>query len=248
MIYDLQKASILKRISAFLLDFILICILATGFGALLSLIVKFDATYNEIVAYQELFKEAGIESIALTAEQVEALSPTARAVYDENIGGIKIAVSSCVSKAFLIISLGLFFANLIVEFVVPLCFKNGQTLGKKIFSVGVMQINGVRLKAVALFVRSMLGKYAIETMVPLSLLLIFFFVANEAMLFILFVALYIFQIVLFFVSKRRAFIHDALSSSVVIDMQTQMIFNTYEELVAYKEEQHRQEAEKAEYK
>jgi hypothetical protein len=32
MICDLQKASLLKRASAFLLDFILLCILITGFA------------------------------------------------------------------------------------------------------------------------------------------------------------------------------------------------------------------------
>lgn len=248
MIYDLQKASILKRISAFLLDFILICILATGFGALLSVIVNFDETFNQITAYEETFKEAGIESLFQTDEQVEALSAEARQVYDENIGGVKFAVSTCISKAFLIISLGLFLTHLVLEFIIPLCLKNGQTVGKKVFGIGVMQITGVKLNNIALFVRSILGKYAVETMVPLSALLIFFFVVNEVMLFILFIAIYIFQIILFFASKRYAFIHDALASTVVVDMQTQMIFNSNEEMLAYKEEQHRQQAEKAEYK
>ena len=36
MMYDLQKASLLKRASAFLLDFILLVVLATGVGMVVS--------------------------------------------------------------------------------------------------------------------------------------------------------------------------------------------------------------------
>lgn len=248
MIYDLQKASILKRISAWLLDFILICILATGFGALLSVIVKFDDDYEQIVAYEKRYEELGIESIAISQEKADLLTGEAKAYYEETTGEVRRLVSICVNKAFIMISLGLFFAYLITEFVIPLCLKNGQTVGKKVFSVGVMQISGVKLKPISLFVRSMLGKYAIETMVPLSILLIFFFIRPEGLLFILLVALGIFQIVLFFATKTRSFIHDALASSVTVDMQSQMIFNTAEEMIAYKEETSRKEADKAEYK
>lgn len=248
MIYDLQKASILKRISAWLLDFILICILATGFGALLSVIVKFNADYSQIRTYEQRYEELGIESIAISQEQADSLTGEAKEYYNATTGDVRRLVSSCVSKAFVIISLGLFFAYLITEFVIPLCLKNGQTVGKKVFSVGVMQVSGVRLKPIALFVRSMLGKYAIETMVPLSVLLIFFFIRPEGLLFLLLIALGIFQIVLFFATKTRSFIHDALASSVTVDMSSQMIFKTAEEMVAYKEELSRQEAEEAEYK
>lgn len=248
MIYDLQKASILKRISAFLLDFILICILATGFCALLSVIVRFDDCYNQLIDYNEQFKTYDIDPITITEEKYAELPDEAKKFYDDTIMDYRRTMSNCISRAFLIISIGLFLAHLVTEFIVPLCLKNGQTVGKKIFSVGVMQITGVKLKPVSLFVRSILGKYAIETMVPLSIILIFFFIEANALLFILFIALYVFQIVVFFVSKRYAFIHDALASSVVVDMQTQMIFNSNEEMLAFKEEQHRQQADKAEYK
>ena len=248
MIYDLQKASILKRISAFLLDFILICILATGFGALLSIIVDFNGCYSQFKDYNEQYEALGIDPITMTEEKHAELTDEARKYYDDTIIDYRRAMSNCISRAFLIISIGLFLSHLVLEFIIPLLLKNGQTVGKKVFSVGVMQVTGVRLKPISLFVRAILGKYAIETMVPLSMLLIFFFITPEAMLFILFIALYIFQIVLFFVSKRYAFIHDALASSVVVDMQTQMIFGTNEEMIRYKEEISKQQAEKAEYK
>ncbi|MCX4286727.1 MAG: RDD family protein [Clostridia bacterium] len=248
MIYDLQKASILKRISAFLLDFILLLILTAGFIALLTLIVRFDFYYNQLAEYDKQYKEIGIESITITKEQYEALGAEAKEYYDTTINDVRALMSQCVSRAFMSLSLGLFFSHLVLEFIIPLILKNGQTVGKKIFSVGVMQISGVKLKPVSLFVRAMLGKYAVETMVPLSIVLIFFFIEANALLFILFIALYVLEIVLFFVTKRYAFIHDVLASSVTIDMQSQMIFNTTEEMIAYKEELHQKEVEQAEYK
>ena len=48
MIYDLQKASILKRISAYLLDLILVIILATGFALAISAISDFGGKLDKI--------------------------------------------------------------------------------------------------------------------------------------------------------------------------------------------------------
>lgn len=46
MSYDLQKASLLKRAAALLLDLILIVVLATGIGMVLSAVLDYDS-YNE---------------------------------------------------------------------------------------------------------------------------------------------------------------------------------------------------------
>ena len=43
MIYDLQKASVLKRISAWLLDVILLVIIVTGAAALIAEVSDFDS-------------------------------------------------------------------------------------------------------------------------------------------------------------------------------------------------------------
>ena len=47
MIYDLQKASMWKRISAFLCDLIVFCIVAVGVAFLLSTILGIDAQQNK---------------------------------------------------------------------------------------------------------------------------------------------------------------------------------------------------------
>ena len=49
MIYDLQKASMWKRISAFLCDIILFCIVAVGIALLISTMLGIDAQQNKMV-------------------------------------------------------------------------------------------------------------------------------------------------------------------------------------------------------
>ena len=51
MIYDLQKASILKRISAGILDFIIVLIIATGCFFLLSSIFNYDKISDDFTNY-----------------------------------------------------------------------------------------------------------------------------------------------------------------------------------------------------
>ena len=47
---ELQKASIMKRLAAWLLDTILVCVLAVGFGVILSAVLRYDAQYANLQA------------------------------------------------------------------------------------------------------------------------------------------------------------------------------------------------------
>lgn len=211
-------------------------------------IVRFDDCYNGFIQIEESFQQHGIESATISKEAYDQLTDEAKQFYNDNINEARYLLSNCVTRAFLSISISLFLTHLLLEFVIPLLLKNGQTVGKKVFGIGLMQISGVKVKPVALFVRAMLGKYAVETMVPLSTALIFFFLEPNALLFILFFAIYILEIIIFFASKNYSFIHDVMASTVNVDMKTQMIFNSTQEMIDYKEELHKQESEKAEYK
>ena len=84
MIWDLQKASVLKRASAFLLDFILLSILAVGFAALVSAITQYDTyvqTDEEItnVYAEQYFGMKWDDFRSLTDEQRKAY----QAAYEE---------------------------------------------------------------------------------------------------------------------------------------------------------------------
>ena len=135
---------------------------------------------------------------------------------------------------FMMTSLGIFLSFLVLEFILPIILKNGQTVGKKVFGICLVRPNCVRITTMSLFARAILGKYAIETMFPVLLVFLFLFGGLGILAVILFVALGLLNIVLFFALKNRTPIHDLLAGTVAVDMRLQMIFESEEELAEKK--------------
>ena len=142
----------------------------------------------------------------------------------------------------MIISLSMLIAFLILEFIVPLIFKNGQTLGKKIFGIAVMRVDGVKIPAFQLFIRAVLGKYTIETMVPLFIIMLFLMGTLGITGPIVILLLIVLQIVVMVVSKTNSPIHDLLAVTVVVDINTQMIFDSTAEMIEYKKKRAEEQA------
>ena len=254
MIYDIQKASLLKRFSAFLLDIILLAVLASGFAFLLAWITGIDGYTETLQTYYEKYEqEYGVDFgisdedyAKLTEEQVELYNEAWRAMFRENPDALR-AYNMSIMLPILITTLSVLLSFLVFEFIIPLCLKNGQTVGKKVFSLGVVFNNSVRLTTFALFVRSILGKYTIGTMFPLLLVLLVIYGQMGILGFIVAAAVFILQIVLLIATKNNCFIHDVLANTVVVDLQSQMVFANAQELISYKEEVHKEQAEKKEY-
>lgn len=254
MIYDIQNASILKRISAFLLDFILMCILAVGFTYLLSLATNLEGYSNQLKEIYDRYEaEYGVNFEEMTADKYEKLTDAERAKFDEAYDALSKelsetkATSMFYSLALVCLSVGLLLSFLILEFLLPLLLKNGQTVGMKVFGLGVVFTNSVRVNTFAMFVRSILGKFTLETMVPLLVLLMLLFNVLGIVGLVVLLALVILQIALFATTKTRSFIHDVISNTVIVDINCQMIFDNYDELVSYKEQLAQEEAEKSKY-
>lgn len=253
MIYDLQKASLMKRFSAFLLDFILMIILITGFMCLISAIVGYDDYANQLNALVEGYeKEFGV-SFSITSDEYASMTEEEQEIYNGYYSQVRndkdyIYLSNMLfNLAILEVSLSFFFSYLILEFIVPLIFKNGQTLGKKVFSIALMRVDGVRVTPVVMFTRSILGKYAVETMVPIMLLLMLLLGVGSAFNLIVIGLLAIFEIVLLIATKTNSFIHDILSSTVAVDLQSQMIFDSTEARTEYLQRIHDESVKKAPY-
>ncbi|MDE7406145.1 MAG: RDD family protein [Clostridiales bacterium] len=141
---------------------------------------------------------------------------------------------------FMMTSIGLLLAYITLEFVLPIIFKNGQTVGKKVFGICLIRPNCVKINNLSLFARTILGKYAIETMFPVLLVFLFIFGGIGILALILLAALALLNIVLFFATKNRTPIHDLLACTVAADMRVQMIFQTEDELVEKKALAHRE--------
>lgn len=240
MILDLQKASMWKRVSAFILDAILLTVLATGLFWLLSLLTGYDR-YQEIVdaAYTRVSAEYGITD-EMAYKTVETLTEAELAA----ISGANAAISAdaeavhayqmVASLSLLITTFGLLGAFLVLEFAVPLFLRNGQTVGKKVFGLGVMHLECVRLRPVALFVRTVLGKFAVGAM-PLAMAGLFVFSSMGSPVFLLIAAVLVLaQLITLVVSRENAALHDKMAVTAVIDLGSQMIFDTPEQVLEYR--------------
>lgn len=266
MIYDLQKASLLKRFSAFLLDIILMIILITGFMWIFSIATGYES-YSDTLSAQmkEIEQSHGIPAITekykIDIDRYVALTEEERAQYPEDVRN---TIETCIkeinsnleisqtymmimSLTIMMISLSIFFSILILEFIIPLWLKNGQTIGKKIFSIAVMRIDGVKVTPVIMFVRSILGKYTIEIMIPVIIILMAFFgIANIVTIgVVLLIGLFELGLVVF--TKTNSMIHDVLSSTVTVDLASQMIFDSPEAKQEYQLRIHKEDAKNANY-
>lgn len=227
MEFDFQRASLMKRVPAWMFDMILLMTLAAGLIAALAALLNIDTDINNLeTIVAEYEQEYGIE---LTTEDEEELKLLNDAL-NEDQEAVK-ALEMVVSKIMIIVSLGILGAFLLLEFLVPILLKNGQTLGKKIFGVALMREDGVKVTTFMMFTRTVLGKYTVETMLPLLFLMVFMSSGGI----IVFLAMLLVELLIPVLSKNKACIHDRMACTVAVDLSSQMIFNSAEEMEAYHE-------------
>ncbi len=252
---DIQRADLWKRISALLFDIILIACIATGVAAGLSWALgyqKYADTVDTVMAeIEEKYKAIDPEfDISLNAEEIENLPEDKKQLYadaDAEYGAnadVQYAYAMMLNLAMIVISFSLIISYAIWELAIPIWLKEGRTLGKKIFGLAVVRTNCVRMKGQAHFIRSMIGKCVLETMVPVYLILMILFGLLDIVGVIVLVLLAALQLFAVFSTRTRSTIHDLISDTVVVDMSSQMVFDTEEELLAYKTKLHAEKAER----
>ncbi|MBQ0125265.1 MAG: RDD family protein [Clostridiales bacterium] len=253
MIWDLQKASIWKRASAYLFDMIVACILVVGFAFGISKIVNYDSHNEKLDSYYSHYENMyGIE-FEISEEEYQALTPDEleryNAAYDALVSDEEALneYSLVVNLTLITISLGVLLGIIAVEFVLPLIFGNGQTLGKKIFGLGVIKTNGVKINNVSLFIRTVLGKYTIETMVPVYIVIMIYFNTVGLTGTVILGLLALLELLVVALTKTHSAIHDLLADTVVIDISSQMIFDTENDLIEYKKKLAAEKAARADY-
>ncbi len=252
MTAPLQIGSLMKRFSAFLLDFILLVILITGFVGLLAMAFDYDS-YSQTVedAMAKYEAQYGV-SFDITQEEYEQLAPERKQEYDdaflalnsdqEAVHAQKTANSLILMNA----TLSALLAYLILEFIVPLILKNGQTLGKKVFSLGLVRNDGVKMNNMQLFVRTFLGKYTLGTMLPVYLVIMILQGQIGLLGTVLLVILGITQLILI-LSRDHAPLQDRMAGTVLVDISCQQVFESTEELIAYTKRIHAERAERQSY-
>ena len=118
----------------------------------------------------------------------------------------------------------------ILEFAVPIIFKNGQTFGKKVFGLAVMRTDSIKVTPFMMFARGVLGKCTFGILVPTYIIIMSIFSLLHPIIgIVIVVAILLAQIVAVLATKKRTAIHDLLAQTIVVDMSTQMIFDTIED-------------------
>ena len=252
MRFDLQKASLSKRIPAWLLDTILLVVLVTAFAALLSTAFGYDNYNTQLKTAREKYEAEYNIDFEITQEDWEKLTGEEQELYekqsDEALKALNAdkeavhAFNMVLSLSFAIPTLSILLAYLLLEFAVPLLFGNGQTLGKKVFNIALMRTDGVKVTTFMMFVRTILGKYTLETMIPVLIVLMLIFQMiglTGTLVLVLFLLL---QLGLLLFNRTRSVLHDLIACTVAVDNASQMMLDTPEALLDY---QKRVSAERA---
>jgi uncharacterized RDD family membrane protein YckC len=253
MVTDLQKASLWKRLSAGLFDLILIAMLAVGMAALLSWAFGYNThSQNLNDAYNRYEAQYGVE-FQMTQEAFDGLSQEQQDRYDEAYAAL-IADEEVIyhynmvlNLTLLITTFSILVAVLLLEFVVPLLLKNGQTLGKKIFGVALMRNDGVKVSSVQMFIRTVLGKFTIEIMIPVYIFMMIFFNTIGIIAVAILGAILVGELLSLALSKTNSLIHDSIAGTVAVDMASQMIFDSADEKIEYIKRLHAEQAAQKEY-
>ena len=254
MLKDIQKASMWKRISAYIFDFIILSIVVVGIAFILSSVLGYAGYSDRLEDYYEKYEAEYGVSLNITEEEYNKYSEEQKAKFDEAMKAltsdneVSYTYTMLINLTLIIISIGVLVGYMITEFVLPICFKNGQTLGKRIFGIGVMRYDSVKINNITLFVRTVLGKYTIETMVPILILIMIYFGQIGIVGTIIIGLLLILQIAMIASTKTNSAIHDLLANTVTVDIHSQMIFDSEEDLIAFKKRVHAEAAANAEYK
>lgn len=238
--FDIQKASVLNRISAGILDFILLIVVAAGCALLMAVICDIDGHQDNVQNYINHYEqEYGIEFDFVDSDEFKEMTESEQQAYKEKCDEAYAALNAdqdamkewllVMNLTLLIVSIGILLSYLILEFIIPLIFKNGQTIGKKVFGIALMHTNCVKVRSVAMFIRSILGKYVIETMIPVLMIIMMYFNVIGLVSVIVLAGILILEVVVYFVSKNCSLIHDVLAKTVAVDLASQMIYNTEEE-------------------
>ena len=252
MSFSLQKASFWKRISAYLFDTVLLTVLIMGIAILANTVLKVDTYIEKLNAYRTQYATELDIDLDISDEEFQSMTEEEKTAYDEKYSQLNEAMAKdkkvqsvnvqIITRVLVGVTISVLIADLAYYFVIPLCFKHGRTLGKKMFGLAVVRSNGVKVSTPVFFIRSMIGLYGIETMFPIMLIVMRLLGILGSIAFIMIGLLGILQIVVMIVSQTNSCIHDLLTDTVVVDFASQKIYETENDLI---EAQKAHAAEKA---
>jgi uncharacterized RDD family membrane protein YckC len=253
MVTDLQKAGIWKRIAAWMLDLMLVAVFSVGAATVLASVFDYDGVSARLAATQDYYEQKYSVDFSITEEVYETVPQEQKDIYDKaynelrNDPAFNRDYTLVINLTLLIVSLSVLAAVLLLEFLVPLLLKNGQTVGKKCFSIGLIRNDGVKLSNVQLFTRALLGKYTVDIMVPVFIIVLALTGVIGTLGLPLLCIFLIAQIACMGFNQHNCAIHDLMSGTIAVDISSQQIFGSTEELIAHTKRIHAERAKRQPY-
>lgn len=245
---DLQKASLTKRIAAGLLDAMLLCVVAVGIASLLTWLVGYQSHSDALKSGFSRYEIQYNVNFDTDRSSYETMTAQEKANFDQAYAAlcadedVLYHFNMVVNLTILITTFSILIAMILLEFVIPLILKNGQTVGKKAFSLGLIRVDRVQITPIQLFARTVLGKFTIETMISVYIIILIFFNSIGITGPVVILGILITQLICIIATRSNSLIHDLLSGTVVVDISSQKIFRSTQDLI---EHQKRIAAEKA---
>ena len=244
MSFSIQKASFWKRISAYMIDTVLMIFLALALSLLTHTIFKVDENIEKVNAFKTQYAQDYGVDLELAQQDSSTIAKEDKAAYDENYQKFQAmneaiskdkkaqaANADFVSSLLASFAISLFGSGLIVNVGVPILFNYGRTIGKRVFGLAVIRSNGVKMSSPIVFIRSIVGLYAMETMFPLIILMMIYFGMLGIIGTLILIGFAILQIGCLIATQNHQSIHDLLTDSVVVDMGSQIIYETNDDLI-----------------
>ncbi len=250
---DVQKASLLKRFSAFTFDLILLACLVVALALGVSAVVGYDDYNAQMNAKYEAYGQQYGVDVNISLDAFNNLSEEELKQYNAAVEAINKdeeatrLYSLIVNLTLVIATVSILLAYVALELVVPLLFGNGQTLGKKIFGIALMRVDGVKVTPFMMFVRTILGKFTVETMIPVLIILMLLFGLIGSFGTMIIGLILLVQVILLIATRTRSTIHDMMACTIAVDMASQRIFDSPEARTEYMKRISAEAAAKAEY-
>ena len=257
MTVDMQKAGLWKRIAAAILDLILLAILAVGCAWGLTVMLDYDGHAETAATIKAEYEERFHIPPNVTTSVYQQMDEAEKKAYDEAVAEANKALAEDAeavrilnllqSLQLIITTFGILIAVLLLEFIVPLILKNGATVGKKVFGLGLVRTDCVRVNNLQLFTRTLIGKFTIEIMIPAYLVIMILNGSLGSMGVLVIGAILLLQVILYFATKQNQLLHDIMAGTAVVDVTSQRIFASDEDRVEFLKRMAAEQAEQQEY-
>lgn len=211
-----------RRFGAFIVDLCLVIVVTVLIALPLRGISGYATTSDSMNAiFDRIASKHGVD-INMTNQQYNALPDEEKLAVDAALLEISEdeeaaeLYTKTVRLLMIVVFSSLLVSVVLLELVLPLVFKNGQTIGKKLMRLKVERRDETPLNFVTMLLRSITGKFFIDYALPVFFFLSFVYANAGRTPLTGLLMLELGQIVCIVATKERRAIHDVIAGTRVV--------------------------------